>query len=70
MQKLKINGAEKQFPEGGLPATIADLLEHLNVSAATVVAEVDGRIIERDSFGETRLRPGQKIELIRLMGGG
>ena len=70
MQRLRINGIERQFPEGELPATITELLDHLNVGAATVVAEVDGRIIERESFGQTKLRAGQRIELIRLMGGG
>ena len=70
MQALKINGTERQFPDGELPATIADLLDHLNVGAATVVAEVDGQIIERERFSETAVRSGQRIELIRLMGGG
>jgi len=35
-----------------------------------VVAEVDGGIVQRDSFARTKLRTGQAVELIRLMGGG
>ena len=70
MQALKINGVEKQFPGGQLPSTIADLLEQLGIKAATVVAEVDGQIVERNKFAQTKLRNDQSIELVRFVGGG
>lgn len=70
MDVLKVNGVEKQFGEGELPGTLADLLDYLDVNAATVVAEVDGEIIRREEFGRTKLSTGQEIELVRLMGGG
>lgn len=66
---LKINGESKIFDEG-LPETLSALLEKLNIDAATVVAEVDGAIIERKAFGQTTLSEGQTIELIRFVGGG
>jgi sulfur carrier protein len=69
MNTLKINGQEKQF-EGGLPATLAQLLTHLKLDEATVVAQIDGAIIERANFANTALSSGQKIELIRFVGGG
>ena len=70
MDVLKINGVEKEFREGELPGTLGELLAHLDVNAATVVAEVDGQIIRREDFGRTKLSTGQTIELVRLMGGG
>jgi sulfur carrier protein len=70
MDVLKVNGVEKQFGAGDLPGTLADLLDCLDVNAATVVAEVDGEIIRREEFGRTKLSTGQAIELVRLMGGG
>jgi sulfur carrier protein len=66
---LKINGQEKTFDEG-LPATLSTLLEKLKIDAATVVAEIDGQIIERKNFTQTNLAEGQSIELIRFVGGG
>jgi sulfur carrier protein len=69
MEALKINGAEKQFPSG-IPPTLAELLEQLGVKAATVVAEVDGKIVEPEKFARTKLSNGQNIELVRFMGGG
>ncbi len=70
MAALKINGKETVFPEGKVPVTITDLLRHLGVDAATVVAEMDGRIIERGDFSQTRLFGGESIELVRFVPGG
>jgi len=70
MEVLKINGVEKQFPAGQLPATLAELLNQLGIEAATVVAEVDGQIVEYKKFPQTRLCGGQSIELVRFVGGG
>jgi sulfur carrier protein len=70
MSVLKINGNDKTFADDKMPATIADLLSSLGVDSATVVAEIDGQIIERANFSKTQLRDGQKIELVRFVGGG
>ena len=67
---LKINGVEKEFSAGVLPDTLAELLEQMNIKQATVVAEIDGIIIDRDDFGDTQIKPGQSIELVRFVGGG
>ena len=66
---LKINGTEKTFDEG-LPPTLGELLSKLEIDAATVVAEIDGNIIERQNFTQTELKEGMAIELIRFVGGG
>lgn len=69
MMVLKINGEDKRF-DGDSPATLKDLLDAMKVDQATVVAEIDGQIIKKDNFSGTKLTAGQKIELIRLVGGG
>ncbi len=66
---LKINGTEKTFDEG-LPPNLSELLTILEIDAATVVAEVDGNIIERKNFAQTELKDRMGIELIRFVGGG
>lgn len=70
MQTLIVNGKEKHFDDGKFPNTISDLLNHLNIVAATVVIEMDGQIIERKKFDTTKLQPNQSLELIRFVGGG
>jgi sulfur carrier protein len=70
MEVLTINGVQKQFTKGELPGTVAKLLEHLDINEATVVAEIDGRIIQKQNFTDTSLSDGQSIELVRFVGGG
>ena len=70
MEILKINGVEKKFAAGQMPKTIAELLEQLRIEAATVVAEVDGLIVEREKFEHTKLSKGQSVELVRFVPGG
>ncbi|NQT03992.1 MAG: sulfur carrier protein ThiS [Planctomycetes bacterium] len=69
MEVLKINGIEKQFPDG-IPKTLIELLKQLDIHQATVVAEINGNIIAREGFSQTQLSSGQRIELVRFVGGG
>jgi sulfur carrier protein len=70
MTYLTINGEKKEFAAEAFPATVSELLRGMSIAEATVVAEVDGEIIDRGSFASTKLKDGQTIELIRFVGGG
>ena len=67
---LKINGKEQNFPEDQMPKNLLELLGSLGINEATVVAEIDEKIVERKDFAETELKAGQSIELVRFVGGG
>jgi len=67
---IRINGSERQFARGEWPASVAQLLDYLQIDQATVVAEIDGQIVQRKEFSNTSLAEGQSIELIRFVGGG
>ena len=69
METLRINGIEKKFPIG-IPQTLTELLERLDINEATIVAEIDGKIIEKQNFAQTQLSSGQSVELVRFVGGG
>lgn len=69
MQCLTINGVKREF-QNGIPKTLTELLNVLNLNKTPVVAEINGRIIKRDHFADTALTSGQRIELVRLVGGG
>jgi len=68
--RLWINGVEKGFEQGTLPATLTDLLGQMKIDQATVVAEIDGDIVPRTDFAKTRLAEGMKLELVRFVPGG
>ena len=69
MTMLRINGADRQFP-AGIPQNLAELLAQLGINQATVVAEINGEIVERRNFAQTQLSSGQAVELVRFVGGG
>lgn len=69
-RNLFINGEERQFSGSQWPDTLADLLRQLQIDQATVVAEIDGQVVQRSRFADTTLHDGQRIELIRFVGGG
>lgn len=64
---LEINGEKRVFDEAH---TIQSLLAELALNAESVVIEHNGRIPERSAWKDIRLEPGDRIEIVRFMGGG
>lgn len=50
--------------------TLNDLVLSLDLNPQTLVAELNGRIIEHRDFASHTLRDNDRIELIRFVGGG
>ena len=69
MEVLRINGKQKAFPNG-IPPTLAELLDQLDINQTTVVAQLDGELVAREQFFQTALSTGQSLELVRIVGGG
>ncbi len=67
---LTINGQSREFAPSQNIGSLADLLGVLDIDQSTVVAEIDGAIIKRSDFADTKIKTGQKIELIKFVGGG
>ncbi len=63
---ITLNGKPADIPDDG---NVADLIESLKLDGP-VAAQVNEEIIQRDRLGETRLSPGDKVELFVMMGGG
>ena len=61
------NGEQRAVEES---STISDLVTELGLNPITLVAEVNGIILEQTDFTGLRLREGDKVELIRFVGGG
>lgn len=62
-----VNGETQQTDEG---ATVKSLLESLGLNPAEVVVQRNDDILERARYAETPLAQGDKLELVRLVGGG
>jgi thiamine biosynthesis protein ThiS len=64
---ITINGETRRVPA---PATVADLLRHLNLDPRTVVVELNREIVRRPHLGDTVLSDGDTVELVHFVGGG
>jgi thiamine biosynthesis protein ThiS len=64
---LTVNGERREVPA---PATLLDLLRHLELDPRMVVVEHNRVIVRRPTLGEVRLQDGDQVELVHFVGGG
>jgi thiamine biosynthesis protein ThiS len=62
-----LNGEPHQVPAG---ATVADLVAGLGRDPRTVAVERNGDLVPRACFSETRLGPGDRLEVVHFVQGG
>ena len=67
---LEVNGDTMDFADEQAPANLLKLMELLHLDPRMVVAEVNGDIVGRDAFAARDLGDGDKIELVKFVGGG
>ena len=65
--QITVNGTSRQAPEG---QSLLALLQDLKLNPATTIVELNRRVIDRGTFSEITLSDGDRLELVRLVGGG
>ena len=66
---MKLNG--KDFELSKLETnTIPSLLAHFQIKPGTVAIEINGDMVGKENWGDTRLLEGDSIEIIKFVGGG
>ncbi len=65
--RILLNGSPAEF-EG--PLTLAALLERHRLKPETVVLEHNLRVPPKESWATTEIRDGDRIEIVKFMGGG
>ncbi|HKA63892.1 MAG TPA: sulfur carrier protein ThiS [Methylomirabilota bacterium] len=64
---VTVNGKPMELPAG---ITIDGLLTHLKVRREFTAVALNREIAQRSQFAETRIKDGDKIEIVHPMGGG
>ncbi|HLU48107.1 MAG TPA: sulfur carrier protein ThiS [Planctomycetota bacterium] len=67
MIDVVLNGKVERLDES---CTIAALLGKLGIDGEAIAVEVNQRIVPRRAHEETRLREGDIVEIVTLVGGG
>jgi thiamine biosynthesis protein ThiS len=65
--KLLLNGTERETPE---MATVAELAAWLELPAFGSAVELNGEVVRKAEHAATPLRDGDRLEVVRLVGGG
>ena len=67
MINIKINGQNNEVEEG---SHISDYLNQIQVDIKFIAVAHNGSIIEKDDYPKTILSEGDKLEIVRPVGGG
>ena len=64
---VEVNGKPQELPEN---STVADLVATLGLPSEGVAVAVDRQVIPRSQHGQTTLKNGAQVEVLRAVGGG
>src|SRR5436309_16102536 len=67
MPTITVNAEPRSFPD---PLTVADLLRHLDKDPKKLAVEVNRDLVPRPEHMARRLRDGDAVEIVTLVGGG
>ncbi|PTU74321.1 sulfur carrier protein ThiS [Pseudomonas mangrovi] len=64
---IRLNGEPYELAE---PASVADLLERMDLVGRRVAVELNLEIVPRSSHASTFLQEGDRVEVVHAIGGG
>jgi thiamine biosynthesis protein ThiS len=67
MIALEINGKRVELEQ---PTPLIAYLDQLGVNPGAVAVEHNGEIVERAAYESVTLREGDRVEIVRMVGGG
>ena len=65
--QIHVNGESKAWRSG---ATVADLLQDLDIKTERVAVELNLEILDRAAFAQRPLKDGDRVEILSFLGGG
>jgi sulfur carrier protein len=67
MLEVRINGENQQFPAA---TRVLEMLAALKLEPKLLVIEYNGDILHRQDWEKTTLQPGDRFEIVTVVGGG
>ena len=65
--RVTVNGTERQLQDG---ITLAELVRLERLTPERVAIEVNEQLVSRRAYDQTRLREGDRVEIVTFVGGG
>ena len=66
--KVTLNGTVHHFEAP--PATVAELVLALNLEGKRIAVEMNGEIVPKSRYAQTRVAAGDQFEVVAAVGGG
>ena len=68
--KIKVNGEEKQLELDPKNALLSKALNLMGYNPNTIVVELNNLIINSMKWGKVKLKDGDNLEIVSIVGGG
>ena len=68
--KIKVNGEEKEIELDQKNALLSTALNSMGYKTNTIVVELNNLIINSIKWGEVKLKDGDNLEIVSIVGGG
>ena len=68
--KIKVNGEEKFIDNSKKEFTLTETLIQLGYKNNTIIVELNNLIINNQSWQENKVKDGDKLEIVSIVGGG
>jgi sulfur carrier protein len=66
--QVMLNGTPHRFDPP--PATVAELVRALSLEGKRVAVEMNGEIVPKSRYAQTRVAAGDRLEVVAAVGGG
>lgn len=64
---VRVNGEPRELPDG---ATLQSLVDSLQLQPGRVACELNMEIVKRADYAAKRLKEGDAVEIVQMIGGG
>ena len=68
--KIKVNGEEKFINNSNKEFTLNEALSQLGYNSNTIIVELNNLIVNNESWQENKVKDGDKLEIVSIVGGG
>ena len=68
--KIKVNGEEKKIELDQENALLSTALKNMGYKPNTIVVELNNLIINSIKWGKVKLKDGDNLEIVSIVGGG
>ena len=68
--KLRVNGEEKFLNNSNKESTLTEVLNQLGYKSNTIIVELNNLIVNYESWQKNKVKDGDKLEIVSIVGGG